>query len=208
MKKVIALLASATLLLTSMVSAQSFTTVYDWMANEGLTTLSQENFRPNDYITRGEVAKNFSQMANVLNLEKVKNESECQFNDIQGYDYTLVPHIVNACQYGLVKGSNGSYFPNNNISLAELITVTVRMLMGVQDETKTPWWFEYHAIGEWLGILDGEGVWDLDTPATRKKVGTWLYRAANTDTTTVKEEGTQELQDILEEIFGEGFFDN
>ena len=79
--------------------------------------------------------------------------------------------------------------------------------MGLQDETQTPWWTAYHEMGQWLGILDGETVWDLDTPATRQTVGTWLYRAANVDTTAAQEEGTDELKAILEEIFGDDFFD-
>ena len=70
-----------------------------------------------------------------------------------------------------------------------------------------PWWSEYHAMGEWLGILDGESVWDLDTSVTREKVGTWLYRAAFVDVEAKQDEGTEELKTILEEIFGEGFFE-
>ena len=207
MKKVLTVLAIAVLGVSTFVSAQSWDTVYNWMDTNALTTLSQENFRPADVITRGEVAKNFNQMAKVLKLEKSKTESECQFNDIDGYDYTLVPHIIEACTYGLVKGSQGNYFPNNSISKAELITVAVRMLMGFQDETANPRWLEYHAIGEWLAIIDGESVWDLDVPASRQTVGTWLYRAANVDTEAAQEEGTDELKLILEEIFGADFFE-
>ncbi len=207
MKKLFASITVLVFGLSTFVSAQSFTTVHEWMFDNGLTTMTEENFRPQDYITRGEVAKNFSQMAKVLNLTKSKTAAECAFNDIEGYDYTLVPHIVEACEYGLVKGSQGSYFPNNQISQAELITVTVRMLMGFQDETTTPWWKNYHEMGQWLGILDNEGVWDLDTPAKRQTVGTWLYRATNVDTSAAQDEGTDELKSILEEIFGEDFFE-
>jgi hypothetical protein len=114
---------------------------------------------------------------------------------------------VSACEYGLVKGSQWSYFPNNQISEAELITVAIRMLMGIQDETWTPWWSEYHSMWSWLGIIENKGVWDLDTPATRQTVGTWLYKAATVDTTAAQEEGTDELKSILEEIFGEDFFE-
>ena len=192
---------------TTLVNAQSFSTVHTWMFDNGLTTMSQENFRPADPITRGEAAKNFNQMAGVLNLEKTRTESECEFNDLEWYDFTLVPNIIEACQYGLVKWSQWNYFPNNQISEAELITVVVRMLMGLQDETQSPWWTAYHEMGQWLGILDGETVWDLDTPATRETVGTWLYRGANVDTTAAQEEGTDELKAILEEIFGDDFFD-
>lgn len=99
--------------------------------------MAEEDFRPNDYITRGEVAKNFSQLAVVLGLEMKKSVSECEFGDIDGYDYTLVPHIVKACQYGLVKWSQWNYLPNDRIAEAELITVAVRILKWVQDETQS-----------------------------------------------------------------------
>ena len=97
--------------------------------------------------------------------------------------------------------------PNNLITEAEALTVTIRSLMGMQDENKTPRWSEYYAMGEWLGILDGEGVWDLDVSATRKTVGTWLYKASKVDTDAAEAEGTQELEDILTDIFGADFFE-
>jgi hypothetical protein len=82
MKKLFSLVAIA-LLSTTFVNAQSFSTVHTWMFDNGLTTLTQANFRPADPITRGEAAKNFNQMAGVLGLEKTRSESECQFNDLE-----------------------------------------------------------------------------------------------------------------------------
>jgi len=169
--------------------------------------MTQENFRPDDFITRGEAAKFYVWFAEVQWLEKTKTEAECQFNDLEGYDYTLVPKIVEVCEYGLFKGHDGNFMPNNLITEAEALTVTIRSLMGMQNENKTPRWSEYHAMGEWLGILDGEGVWDLDVSATRETVGTWLYKASQVDTDAAEAEGTQELEDILTDIFGADFFE-
>jgi len=168
--------------------------------------MSQDNFRAQDPIVRGEAAKFYVWFAQVLQLEKTKTAAECQFNDLEWYDYTLVPKIVEACEYGLFKGHNWNFMPNKKITEAEALTVTIRSLMWVQDETKNPRWSEYHAIGEWLWILDGETVWDLDVPATRKTVGTWLYKASQVDTNAAQSEGTQELKGILEDIFGADFF--
>ncbi|MBP6257175.1 hypothetical protein KA405_05805 [Patescibacteria group bacterium] len=64
---------------------------------------SEEAFRPNDGVSRGEIAKFFAQFAELKGLSKTKTAEECVFNDIDGYDSTLVPHIIAACQYGLVK---------------------------------------------------------------------------------------------------------
>ncbi len=176
------------------------------MFSNGLTTMSETGFRPNDQVTRGEISKFFTKFAEVKGLEKTKTASECQFNDVAGYDSTLVPTIIEACEYGLVKGSNGSYFPNKSLTEAEALTVVVRSLLGFQDETGTPWWTEYYNAGKWLGILDNETLWGIDTPATRETVGTWLYRAALVDPATIENQGSDELESILEEIFGDGTF--
>jgi hypothetical protein len=205
MKKLWALLICGVFVAT--VSAQSFTTVYDWMYENGLTTMTSESaFRPNDGVSRGEIAKFFNEFAALQELSKTKTADECQFNDIAGYDSTLVPHIISACEYGLVKGSQGNYYPQNNLTEAEALTVVIRAIMGMQDETGEPWWKETHEVAKWLGIIDNESVWDLDTPAMRGKVGTWLWRATQADTDAAQQEGTDELKSVLTEIFGEEFW--
>lgn len=205
-KKLFTIAGLVAICLSTVVWAQSFSTVYNWMFSNGLTTMSETNFRPNDQVTRGEISKFFAKFAEVKELEKTKSASECQFNDVDGYDHTLVPTIVEACQYGLVKGSNGSYFPNKSLTEAEALTVVVRSLLGFQDETATPRWTEYYNAGKWLGILDNETLWGIDKPATRQTVGTWLYKAALVDPATIENQGSDELEAILKEIFGEEVF--
>jgi hypothetical protein len=193
--------------LFAVASAQNFSTVYQWMFDNGLTTMSSEAaFRPNDGVSRGEIAKFFAQFAELKGLSKTRTEADCKFNDIDGYDSTLVPHIIAACQYGLVKGSQGNYFPNKSLTEAEALTVVVRSLMGLQDETGNPRWSEYHAVGKWLGILDGETVWDLNKNALRGKVGTRLWRATQANVEDAQKEGSDELKSVLTEIFGEEFW--
>lgn len=193
-KRILTIAGLAAICMSTIVWAQSFTTVYDWMFSNGLTTMSETGFRPTDQVTRGEISKFFTKFAEVKGLEKTKSESECQFNDVADYDSTLVPNIVAACEYGLVKGSNGSYFPNKNLTEAEALTVVVRSLLGFQDETGTPRWTEYYNSAKWLGILDNETLWGIDTPATRETVGTWLYRAALVDPATIENQGSDELE--------------
>lgn len=189
-------------------NAQTFDTVLDWMFQNGLTIYNTEDaFRRYDPIQRGEVAKNLTKFAEIMDLSMSKSTTECQFGDIAGYDSTLEPHIVDACRYGLVKGFQGNYNPTGQVTEAEMITIIVRALLGFQNENNNPRWLEYYEAAQWLGLLDGEGVWDLDTPATRWKVGTWLYRAAQIDTDSIEEEGSDELKAILTEIFGEEFWE-
>ena len=65
---------------------------------------------------------------------------------------------------------------------------------------------EYYEIGKWLNIIDNEELYDLERKITREKVGTWLYRASQVDKDQIKSEGTDELKTILEDIFGEEFW--
>lgn len=162
---------------------------------------TQESFGWNRPVTRGEISKFFTKFAELIGKQKTRTTQECQFNDIDGYDYTLVPTIIEACEYGLVKGFEGNYFPNKNLTGAEALTVIVRAVLGPQDETDNPRWTRYHSAGQALAILDDEGVWDLDYPVTRGTVGTWLFRAGKVDIDAVVNEGSDELKNILNDIF-------
>ena len=176
------------------------------MFDNGLTTMTSEAaFRPDDGVSRGEIAKFFAQFAELQGLSKTKTVEDCQFNDVGWYDATLVPHIVSACEYGLVKGSQGSYFPNKQLTEAEALTVVIRAIAGMQDETGEPRWKETHEVAKWLGIIDNESVWDLNKNALRGKVGTWLWRATQADVDAAQQEGTDELKSVLSEIFWEEF---
>lgn len=166
---------------------------------------SELDFRPNDGVSRGEIAKFFAQFAELQGISKIKSAEECQFADIAGYDSTLVPHIIAACEYGLVKWSQGNYYPNKSLTEAEALTVVIRSIMGMQDETGDPRWKETHEVAKWLGIIDNESVWDLNKDALRGKVGTWLWRATQADVSAAQESGTDELKSVLTEIFGQEF---
>lgn len=197
----------ATIFLPMVVFGQSFSTVLDWMYTNGLTKYNEASgYRGQDFIVRGEVSKLFSNYAELQWLTHTKDASECNFNDTSTYDETLQPTILDACMYGLVKGHNGNYYPNNSMTEAEALTVIVRSILGNQDETVTPWWKEYYEIGKWLNVIDDEELYDLERKITREKVGTWLYRASQVDKDQIKSEGTDELKTILEDIFGEEFW--
>ena len=134
------------------------------------------------------MAKFFNEFAELVGKEKSRPSSECQFGDIDGYDYTLVPQILEACERSLVKGSQGNYMPNRNMTEAEALTVVIRTILGVQDESGPIRWSEYYDAAKWLGLLDNETVEELDRPVTRGKIGTWLYRASQVDIEAANQE--------------------
>jgi S-layer homology domain len=179
----------------------NFSTVLDWMYSNGLTKYSTESsYRPNDQVTRGEIAKFFVQYAKYKNL--TKGTTSCAFNDIAGYDDTLTPFIMEACEYGLMKGSQGSFRPNANLTEAEAVTVVSRTIMGLQNEDGNPWWTEYYGVAKSYGIITTSDVWALDRKATRASVGTLLYNASNVDIPAAQTAGTDDVEKILEEVFG------
>jgi hypothetical protein len=179
------------------------------MFDNGLTSFDTvASFRYNDQITRWEVAKFFNEFAELIGKEKSRASSECQFGDIEGYDYTLVPQILEACERALVQGSQWNYMPNRNMTEAEALTVVIRTVLGQQDESGAIRWSETYNAAKWLWLLDNETVEELDRPVTRGKVGTWLYRASQVDIETANQEGSDQLKEILSEVFGEEFWDD
>jgi S-layer homology domain len=201
MKKILTSSACLLIAFTSIVSASSFTPVLDWMYSNGLTKYSTESdYRPSDQVTRGEIAKFFVKYAEYKKMSKGSNT--CSFNDIGGYDSTLIPFITQACEYGLMKGSQGNFRPNANLTEAEAVTVIARTMFGLQNENGNPRWSEYYNIASTYNIISGRDVWALDRKATRATVGTWLYNASTVDTAAAQDEGTEDVEKILEEIFG------
>lgn len=203
MKKVIALVCT-TILLGSTVFGQSFNTVLDWMYWEGLTKYNQvADFRPSDSITRGEAAKFVNQYAQLEGL--TKSYTQCNFSDIAGYDYTLVPHIAEACAYGLLKGSNGTFNPNGNITEAQAITVVIRSLYWFLDETGAYRRQPYYEAGKQLGIIQSETLQGTNqVNISRQKLGTWFYIASQqiTNADVAGLDGSEDLLSILQDIFG------
>ena len=205
MKKLLALITSiAVLASTIQVSAQTNATTLEWLFGNGLTRYSNMNeFRPNDSITRGEMSKFVTKYAEYKNL--TKNYTQCNFNDIAGYDPTLEPTIIEACEYGLLKGSGNTYNPNGNVTEAQAITVVVRSLWGFLDETGAYRRQPYYEAGAALGIINGESLlWVDGTNITRIKMGKWFYLAAAQSAQDVQNlDGEEQLRSILQDIFGD-----
>ena len=208
MKKLLAALCimclSFSSLLVSHAQAQSFDTVLNWMFNNGLTKYDTSNeFRPNDLITRWEASKFVAQAARVMWL--TPNYNQCSFSDIAGYDITLIPHIWDACSYGLLKGSNWVFSPNNTLTEAQAITIVMRSLWGFLDETGDRRRSAYYEAGKEVGIITNESLDGVNTTnVTRQKLGTWFYKAATMNQWTVDQlDGEAELMEIINKIFGE-----
>lgn len=207
MKRIIALVTSLALFATTFmfpVQAQTNDSVHSRLYNNGLTRYdSLGDFRPDDWITRGEMSKFVTKYAEFRWLQK--NYNQCNFNDIGWYDSTLEPFILEACQYGLLKGSGNSFNPTGNVTEAQAITVVIRSLYWFLDETGAYRRQPYLEAGRYLDIANQwETIESVDyTNITRIKMGKWFYLAAQkTDAEIQTLDGEEQLRNILQEIFG------
>lgn len=209
MKKILSL-ASVFLLAMTIVfptttlesNAQSFDTVLNWMHTNGLTKYqTADEFRPYDLITRWEASKFVNSAAWVMWL--TKNYNQCTFSDITGYDYTLIPHIGDACAYGLLKWSKGNFMPNNTLTEAQAITIVMRAAMWqFLDETWDRRWSAYYEAGKEAGIITTESLDGVNaTNVTRQKLGTWFYKAANMTAGQQQNlDGVSDLELLIQEL--------
>ena len=203
----VCIITAVSALTTPVFAQQSQQEVVDWMFENNYTIYDAvDQFWRNQRVTRWQVSKFMLRFAEAQWKAKVRTPEECQFDDLEWYDYTLVPTIIAACEYWIVKWFQWSYMPNNPVTEAEMVTMLVRILMWNHDETTSPRRYRYYEVAVWSEIINpnDKSVRDLDTPALRWTVGTWLYKWARVDSEELKEEWQEELKQPLEEIFGEG----
>jgi hypothetical protein len=175
---------------TALMSSDDFSQdVFPWLSENKLTQLTNvDSFRPQDSITRGEAAKFMAKYAILAGLKK--QNTTCNFRDTIDFDVSLVPSIVASCEYGLFRGNNGNFLPKSSITEAQALAVIIRSLYGMQDESGSPWYSEYYAMGEEIGLITSESLAKVETtPITREKLGTWLYIASETDVTSIENSG-------------------
>ena len=106
-------------------SSQWFCTAVASMAELGLVTGCNGNFRPDDAITRAEFA------AMVVRFSKAINCS-CNYTDLTD-SFWAYKSIATATTYGWITGSGGFFRPNDNITRAEVSTIMNRVLGRVPD---------------------------------------------------------------------------
>lgn len=156
---------------------KDFSTILSRMHNKWLTKYNViSDFRPHEYITREQSAKFFTEFGKIIWLNKWSEN--CAFTDISNADYSLIPFIVEACQYNLLKWSQQEFRPFDNITKAEALTVVIRSLQGFKIETLTPWYLNYYnaAINLWITEFVLE---ELNERITRQELWELVYKAAH-----------------------------
>lgn len=114
----------------------------DWYAGVVQTALEigliaeAENFRPNDMVTREEMSKIFTGIAQSLEvLEALPDDYQTTFVDAESISEWARDYVKTAAYNGLMSGmEDGSFNPQGNATRAEAATVIYRILQKIVNE--------------------------------------------------------------------------
>lgn len=142
-----------------------------------LTGYSDGTFKPDNYITKAEIAVAVAKATNrTSNLAAMEQKNI--FQDLSGYGWAK-GYINALAEAQIVKGqSAASYAPAKNISYAELVTILVRMNTSAASvvESSGTWPSNYIQYVEMYNYLGEVTVTDWNAPATRGDTARLLYR--------------------------------
>ena len=143
----------------------------------------------NQGLRRDEATKFFVQYATqVLWLNPDTNKTSCDFNDLNSARADLKDLIKESCQLWLFQWSNWKFMPTQSLTNAQAITVLMRMIVGMQDETQWSFAQKYFEKAQELGIMSWltlSSTANYEKITTRWEVGTLLYNASNLDNTGI-----------------------
>jgi hypothetical protein len=189
--KTAAVVLALTLLLGSFTTAFADTTTYpsDVMNTPLITPVKylidkkvlsgypDGTFKPDNLITRAEIAVAVAKMTNRANdLEAMAKKNV--FTDLTGYDWAK-GHINALVDVGILKGKTATtYAPGSNISYAELITILVRTNSSAASELEAQgnWPNNYIQYVQMYNMLGNVVVTDWNAPATRGDTAMLMYR--------------------------------
>lgn len=134
-------------------------------------------FKPDNQITRAEIAVAVAKMTNrTNNLDAMAKKN--LFTDLGGYEWAK-GYINALVDGGVIKGKTSTtYAPGNNITYAELITILVRTKAGAASELEAygTWPDNYIQYVQLYNLLGDVSVTDWNAPATRGDTAKLIYR--------------------------------
>lgn len=142
-----------------------------------LTGYPDGTFKPDNSITRAEIAVAVAKMTNrTSDLEAMTKKNI--FTDLSGYDWAK--GYINALNdVGILKGKTSTTFaPASNITYAELITILVRTNPGAASEIEGvgTWPDNYIQYVQMYNMLGNVSITDWNAPATRGDTAKLMYR--------------------------------
>lgn len=187
--------------------AQSWDPEFDialqWMYEVGMTKYNtSEQYDPQAYLTREQWAKFFSVfMDEVVQKNNWALEKDwCDFLDKDKVDVTLVDSVLRSCDLWLFRWTKWNFLPKEALTKAQALTVLIRSLEWMQDESKSPRWKQYHDRSVLLWLTKERDVWNLDKSVSRYEMALLLYRAVHDDIDPNLLD-LQELEQLLIELW-------
>ncbi len=181
MKKTLFMLISS-ILIFWITQADILDDSISWMYDNELTIhQSQNTFNANKSIRRDEAAKFFVKFAKKLNKTTyIKNYNQCIFSDINNSWSDLQDIVVESCMLWLFQWNRWKFYPQNQITNAEAITVLIRLIYWFQNEI----WVNhrsdnYYKKANELNILQNVYMDNKNTIASRGNVWIIIYNANN-----------------------------
>ena len=152
----------------------------EWMHANWLTQYdTPEKFWSNDYLTREQAAKFFTNFySKVLNKKFNENIDLKVFSDMDEAGSELKYYIFQAYDMWLFKGLKWNFMPKNKLTQAQAISVAIRMVNWNLEQIKNAWYINYYTKAKKYGLLKRWkfDVVDLDvTNITRWDAALLLY---------------------------------
>jgi hypothetical protein len=140
-------------------------------AYEVINGFEDGTFRPNEPVTRGQMAK---MITIVLGYKDFTENLGSTFADTEGH--WSEPYVEVANSFDIVVGYDEYTFgPNNNISYSEAVTMIIRTLGYTDSSLEGDWPYDYLVKATDLGVLDNVSM--LSSSANRGDVAIMIYNA-------------------------------
>lgn len=147
--------------------------------DNGLTKFKTvETFRPYEELTREQASKILGVFAQQVMEYTTTSPRNCDFNDVDQADPSLLIHIQASCKLWIFKGTpGGNFFPSQALTKAEAIAVIIRMFNRWSlDESTDPRYMNYYLEARELELTKEKNISSLDRPLTRYEMILLLYR--------------------------------
>lgn len=162
---------------SDVINTPLFTSVKFLIDEKVFTGYSDGTFKPENRITRAEVAVALTKMTNRTS-SLAAMETVDKFNDLAGYGWAK-GYINTMADAGIIKGMSGTSFaPAKNISYAELITMLIRTKGGAASEIEGygTWPNNYIQYAQTYNLLGDVVITDWNAAATRGDTAKLMYR--------------------------------
>ena len=161
-------------------------------------------FRPLQNVTRAEFT---AMLMRTLNFGSLGSTSAANlpFTDIDDNDSDInwsIPNINTAYDKGIINGyEDGTFRPNDDVAYEEAVKMIVCTLGYTDiDISGTPWYGQYIAQANKLGILSGaSSLGAAETPASRACIAQMLYDSLDVN---IVEQGSITKKTILSDYLG------